>query len=59
MKQSTRNMIAISGIAIMALGFRLAWRTVDNTDLPFPIWEILLMLAGGVVIVVADPVSHN
>ena len=59
MTQTKRNLIALVGIVVMAIAFRLMWRCVEDPLRPFPNWEIVLLVIGAVIIMVADPVSYT
>jgi len=57
--QTRRNLLAMFGMAVMAVAFRLMWRSVENLSRPFQIWEFVLLVIGAVVIIIADPVSYT
>jgi len=59
MSQAKRNLLALFGIAVMAVAFRLMWRCVEDLSQPFPAWEIVLLAIGAVIIMVSDPVSYT
>lgn len=59
MTQTRRNLLAMFGMAVMAVAFRLMWRSVENLSRPFQIWEFVLLVIGAVVIIIADPVSYT
>jgi hypothetical protein len=52
-----RHLVAIIGCAMFVLGSFLTLRAAANLPAPFPIWEILLAMAGTVVIITADPTN--
>lgn len=59
MTQAKRTILAMVGIVVMIAAFSLMWHTVIDLWQPLPIWQLVLLWVGAIIIMMADPVSYT